>query len=306
MNKLFIILLLLSACTITGDATIEIIEENTQEQPRAYFCEKENCEQKLQELLNNASKIRCAFYSLKSEKLTETLNQKKAQVIIEADNKKNFNKINTKNDNRAGLMHNKFCTLDDSKIITGSWNPAMQTNTANNLIVVTSKFIAQNYKDEFEEMSEREFGRGKKTNHPLVLLNGNLVENYFCPEDNCQKQVLRTLNNAKKSIYFMTYSFTDNKIGDEILKKNTQGITTKGIFDKSQITEWSQYEKLKQFSTAKKGIHHKVFIIDEETVITGSYNPTTNGNKNNDENIIIMHNKEIAQKFLDEFNSLLA
>lgn len=305
MNKLFIILILLSACTITGDATIEIIEENTQEQPRVHFCEKENCEQKLQELLNNASKIQCAFYSLKSEKLAETLNEKKAQVIIEADNKKDFNKINTKNYHRAGLMHNKFCTLDNYKVITGSWNPAMQTNTANNLIVVTSKFIAQNYKDEFEEMSKGEFGREKKTKHPLVLLNGNLVENYFCPEDNCQKQVIRTLNNAKKSIYFMTYSFTDEKIGDKISEKS-KSVQAQGIFDSSQLNEWSQYEKLKEYSTIKKGIHHKVFIIDGETIITGSYNPTNNGNKNNDENIIILHNKEIAQKFLNEFNSLLA
>ena len=48
-------------------------------------------------------------------------------------------------------------------------------------------------------------------------------------------------------------------------------------------------------------MHHKVFIIDNETVITGSMNPTGNGDKYNDENILIIRNKEITGRFLQEF-----
>ncbi len=51
-------------------------------------------------------------------------------------------------------------------------------------------------------------------------------------------------------------------------------------------------------------MHHKVLIIDEETVITGSFNPTKNGDEGNDENVLIIHDKEIAKKFLGEFNYL--
>ncbi len=49
-------------------------------------------------------------------------------------------------------------------------------------------------------------------------------------------------------------------------------------------------------------MHHKVFIIDEKIVITGSYNPTKNANENNDENLLIIHDKKIAEKYLEEFN----
>ena len=111
------------------------------------------------------------------------------------------------------------------------------------------------------------------------------------------------MDKAKESIYFMTYSFTDEDIGDKILEK-AEKLPARGLFDSSQLSEWSQYEKLKQLSQVQKGVHHKVFIIDGETVITGSYNPTKNGNKANDENIIIIHDKEIVQKFREEFNSL--
>ena len=51
-------------------------------------------------------------------------------------------------------------------------------------------------------------------------------------------------------------------------------------------------------------MHHKVFIIDNRTVITGSFNPTKNGDTRNDENILIIHDEKIAGKYLEEFNEL--
>ncbi len=56
----------------------------------------------------------------------------------------------------------------------------------------------------------------------------------------------------------------------------------------------------------KNNMHHKVFIIDEEIVITGSYNPTGNGNKGNDENVLIIYDKDIASRFIKEFDSLVS
>ena len=51
-------------------------------------------------------------------------------------------------------------------------------------------------------------------------------------------------------------------------------------------------------------LHHKVFIIDEEIVITGSFNPSMNGDTRNDENILIIHDQDIAEKYLQEFGYL--
>ena len=48
-------------------------------------------------------------------------------------------------------------------------------------------------------------------------------------------------------------------------------------------------------------MHHKVFIIDKKIVVTGSFNPTGNGDTNNDENILIIHDEGVAQKYLKEF-----
>ena len=57
--------------------------------------------------------------------------------------------------------------------------------------------------------------------------------------------------------------------------------------------------------TSSGTMHHKVIIIDDETVITGSYNFSKNAETRNSENLLIIKgNKEIARAYLDEFNRL--
>ncbi len=136
------------------------------------------------------------------------------------------------------------------------------------------------------------------------------MENYFCPEDNCEENIITLLNEAKERIYFMTYSFTSDKIGDEAIRNFYYNLDVKGIFDKSQAgSEFSEFNKMKELGMKvkvdeKKGLmHNKVFIIDN-FVVLGSYNPTMSGNKKNDENILVIRNKEITDKFVDEFNRI--
>ena len=42
-------------------------------------------------------------------------------------------------------------------------------------------------------------------------------------------------------------------------------------------------------------------MIDNETVITGSFNPSQNADISNDENLLIIHDEDISKMFLDEF-----
>ena len=146
---------------------------------------------------------------------------------------------------------------------------------------------------------------------PVMYLNDAKIENYFCPEDNCADKVVDLIKNAKKSVYFMTFSFTSEKIADALISRD--GIEIKGVFDKGQASnKFSQDERLKGFGIdatldkSKYKLHHKVFIIDNETVVTGSFNPTLSGDTRNDENILIIHDKEIAKEFLEEFENMFS
>lgn len=270
-----------SGCTRTA-----IIPEEENLAPEVLFCWRDDCEQRFVELAENAESIVCAFYELDSEKVRKVLLEKNARVVL--DDK-----------TTSRQMHNKFCVFDNEVVWTGSFNPRTGSKKFDNVVVLYSKFIAQNYAEEFEELSKG-IVRGKKVRTPAVVLNGNLVENFFCPEDSCKERVLAELGKAESRIYFMAFSFTDDDIGELLLEKS-KAIEVRGLFDKSQNSRWSEYERLRGFSSRISGLHHKVFIVDNETVITGSYNPTKNGNERNDENILIIHDKSVAELFADEF-----
>ena len=52
-------------------------------------------------------------------------------------------------------------------------------------------------------------------------------------------------------------------------------------------------------------MHHKVIVVDERLVMTGSYNFSANAEKRNDENLVVLHNPGIARRFVEEFESLI-
>lgn len=209
-------------------------------------------------------------------------------------------------------MHNKFCIIDQRLITTGSMNPtdndAHKNN--NNLLIINSTLLAQNYEQEFQELWQGTFKKGNKNINPKIMLNHLKIENYFCPDDNCARHTAEQLSHAKESIYFMTFSFTNQEIANQLLLKNLQNITIKGIMESRQISQYSVYRQLLTNHITvikdknKNNLHHKVFIIDRETVITGSFNPTDGGDKRNDENILIIHSRPLAQLYLQEFNTL--
>ena len=303
---------------ITGTAVYEVHENNANIE--IFFCPRDNCSSKLISLINYANKsIDCALFDLNLKSVADALSQKSENILVRSsfdnNNQKNIAKLDPgfdyKFDTDSQLSHNKFCVIDNNIVFTGSMNPTIRDDTKNNnnILVINSEYFAQNYNDEFKEIWNEQFGAGKRVRYPIIYLNGTKFENYFCPEDNCEKHVIREIRNAEHTVYFMTFSFTSEQIADTILTNNKL-IDVKGIFEKSQISQYSQYERLKGFNlnvnldTNKYNMHHKVFIIDNETVITGSYNPTTGGDEKNDENVLIIHDKGIAQEYVEEFTRL--
>lgn len=152
--------------------------------------------------------------------------------------------------------------------------------------------------------------KSQRKDSKVFYLNGNKIEIYFCPEDWCTNKVLREIYNANSSVYFMAYSFTSTPISGLIAEKRRNGLDIKGIVESSQKSKYWQYDFLLNSSVKvildknSHLMHHKVFIIDNETVITGSFNPTANAEFDNDENLVIMHSREIAERYLNEFNFL--
>lgn len=305
MKRLILLCIFLISCTITGN----IVKEYTLP-TEVYFCPRENCTAVLMNYFSNSNKIKCAMYDLNVPELLDILKNKNAIMVMDDDGA--AKELNPIIDSKYSQMHNKFCVLDNQTVITGSFNPTVKGSTENNnnIVVIHSKNIASVYNDEFEELYSKTFSGGEKTENNLFYVNNDRIEVYFCPEDWCANEVLYTLDEAKRSIYFMTYSFTHDQIGDMLIKKKNQGLDIRGIMEKSQSSQYSEFKKLNESGInviwdKNKGLmHNKVFVIDNSIVITGSFNPTLNGDTSNDENLVIIYNPEVAGKYLDELNLL--
>lgn len=220
-----------------------------------------------------------------------------------------------------GLMHDKFIVIDSVWVWTGSWNLTENGTyrNNNNAVLVASPALAENYAAEFEEMFAGQFGPTSPadTPNPHIFITAEIaegqtkqieVENYFAPEDEVQAQVIAEIQSARSRIRFMAFVFTSDEIADAMLERAQAGVVVQGVIeDRNTGQDYSEYERLRAevHDVLPDGnpyiMHHKVIIIDDETVILGSYNFTASAEDRNDENVLIIHDPEVAALFVEEF-----
>jgi phosphatidylserine/phosphatidylglycerophosphate/cardiolipin synthase-like enzyme len=220
-------------------------------------------------------------------------------------------------DQREGLMHHKFVVIDRSEVWTCSMNFTASGvyRDNNNLIRIRSTQVAEDFTTEFTEMYvENLFGpeKGFSNPNPGLTIDGTPLEIYFSPEDGVAAHILALLQQANDSIFFMAYSFTSNDLGAAIIQRAANGLTVAGVMDDGQINsnQGTEYDPFMQAGLdVRRGggpglMHHKVIIIDRKIVISGSYNFSASAETSNDENIVIIHNADVATLYLDEFQRL--
>jgi len=217
-------------------------------------------------------------------------------------------------DNRDGLMHDKFMVIDKSEVWMGSMNftDSGTYDDNNNLMRIHSTKIAEDYSKEFDEMFlDNKFGPDvvAETPYPTVTIDGTRLDIYFSPDDGVLQGLVPLLDSAQQSIYFLAYSFTSNQLGDIVREKAAAGLTVAGVMDNEQVrtNQGTEFDPFRQadLDVRMDGIdglmHHKVFIIDDKIVAFGSYNFSQSAEQNNDENLIIVYNPDIAEQFMLEF-----
>ncbi len=220
--------------------------------------------------------------------------------------------VEIRDDGRGALMHNKFWIFDRQTVWTGSTNITENGifDQDNNVIVIHSPALAEIYEREFDEMWNGEFGpRSTSTiDEQSVVVNGTEIHVLFAAEDEAMDYILPYLANAQSSIHFMAFSFTYDNMEDVITDRFENGVDVWGVFEKTgSSTEYSELGDMycSNMKVRRDGnggfLHHKVVVVDERIVITGSLNFSDNANDSNDENVIIVDNADIAALYLQEF-----
>lgn len=220
-------------------------------------------------------------------------------------------------DNRSGLMHNKFMIMDSQLVWTGATNFTMNGvyRNNNNLLGMRSQRAVQVYQQEFNEMFlEGRFGpRGNNPKDTAFTQNGTIVRILFSPDDEVIDAITNEITAADEEVIFMAFSFTEEEIGNAILRTAARGVHVEGVFElRGSETQFSRLRTLycAGLDVRQDGnpstMHHKVFVIDRERVITGSFNFSVNATRNNDENMVIIYDRDLAAQFLEEYERVKA
>jgi len=137
-----------------------------------------------------------------------------------------------------------------------------------------------------------------------LVLKDSPAKVFFSPKGGCQDAVVAAIGKTKKSILVQAYSFTSAPIAAALKKAHNQGVNVRVILDKSQRTErysgltFLQHAGIPVWVDSIHAIaHNKVMILDGETVITGSFNFTKSAEERNAENLLIIHNRDLAKLY---------
>lgn len=215
-------------------------------------------------------------------------------------------------DNRSGLMHNKFMIIDSTEVWTGSTNFTINDvyRNNNNLIMIRAARMVDSYQSEFNEMFEQKsFGiRSPRGNSVTFTEGGITIETLFAAEDDVIGRVLEHVGAARTSIRFMAFSFTEVSLGRAMVERAANGVNVRGIFERvGSETNFSEMTRLfcAGLPVRQDGnsfiLHHKVIIIDSRIVLTGSFNFSQNAIRSNDENMVIIDDRDLARMYLAEF-----
>ncbi len=130
------------------------------------------------------------------------------------------------------------------------------------------------------------------------------IEVFFSPGGGCTAAIVRELNAAKASVLVQAYSFTSAHIAKALVEANRRGVKVQVVLDysnksdKYSSADFVAHAGIATFLDGQHKIaHNKVMVIDEATVITGSFNFTKSAESDNGENLLVIRDRALAAKY---------
>src|SRR5690349_17295307 len=104
-------------------------------------------------------------------------------------------------------------------------------------------------------------------------MDGSSVQALFSAEVHAINNLIALINDAKTSVRFLAFSFTDHPLAQAMIDRASAGVDVKGIYEAYGSN--SIYSELKTFWCAQipvrqdgnpKYLHNKVMIVDNSIV----------------------------------------
>jgi phosphatidylserine/phosphatidylglycerophosphate/cardiolipin synthase-like enzyme len=131
------------------------------------------------------------------------------------------------------------------------------------------------------------------------------IEVYFSPEGGAANAIIEAIDAAKSSILVQAYSFDYLPFARALVAAKKRNVEVSLLLDKDKTNE--EKEAAVNFlvnsgvPTRLDGEHHtahnKTIIIDSQIVITGSFNFIKHAEVDNAENLLVIRDKALAEKY---------
>jgi phosphatidylserine/phosphatidylglycerophosphate/cardiolipin synthase-like enzyme len=136
------------------------------------------------------------------------------------------------------------------------------------------------------------------------------VQVYFSPVGGATDAVVDALNHATNTVLVQAYSFTSAPIAKALVDAQRRGVKVHVILDKSQRTEkyseadFLQHEGIPTRIDAQHAIaHNKIMILDDDVVLTGSFNFTKAAEEHNAENLLVINDPALAKRYTENWHT---
>ncbi len=146
------------------------------------------------------------------------------------------------------------------------------------------------------------------------------IEVYFTPSYKALDAIVDLINTSRKSVDIAMYNFTSRPLSHALVLAKRRGLRIRVVLDRNsndpKTNQYTKYLYLKnnaidvRFAKPHRhwdrdGImHNKFAVIDDKIVITGSANWTASAFVINDENVVVINRRDIANVYAKEFQIL--
>jgi phosphatidylserine/phosphatidylglycerophosphate/cardiolipin synthase-like enzyme len=134
----------------------------------------------------------------------------------------------------------------------------------------------------------------------------------FSIQQDCASLIASLVGRANRSVHVAVYIFTNPSLADALVAAHRRGVNVIVVVERGNANATGSqvgYLRANNITVVLDGnpylMHHKFAVIDEEIVIVGSYNWTLAAEERNDESVVIIRDRELAQLFEQEFRRIL-
>lgn len=133
----------------------------------------------------------------------------------------------------------------------------------------------------------------------------------FSPGNACRHRIRSLLRHARHTVDVCVFTITDDEITDALLEAHKRGVRVRIITDDEKSSDTgSDIDRLAaagievRVDSSPHHMHHKFAIFDGETLLCGSYNWTRSAARKNEENIVLLGDRDLLRQFSSLFEEL--